>query len=176
MMFFSKLGYYAKGTLVNTNTIEEFRNIDKNQLFQQITDKVNKIQYHCQPLIIPTWQINNDIESNEVLNNSSLLAQFLLLTFADLKKYKFYYWFAFPAFMPKPSVWITRQIETAKSYLSSSQWDTLLNQYSLVTDTNNPYFLIKKSDNELQFEKFSQLDKISFNEDQVSFKRGDNII
>lgn len=36
-----KIGYNAKGILVNTNTIEEFRSIDKSQLFQQITDKVN---------------------------------------------------------------------------------------------------------------------------------------
>jgi hypothetical protein len=35
-----KLGYTFTGTLVNTNTIEEFRTIDKNQLFQQLTEKV----------------------------------------------------------------------------------------------------------------------------------------
>jgi ubiquitin-like modifier-activating enzyme ATG7 len=114
-------------------------------------------------------QINADIESNEVLNNSSLLAQFLLLTFADLKKYKFYYWFAFPAFIPKPAVWITKQVHTVQSYFSSSQCDDLTNQYPLVTDTNNPFFLIKKTgDDELELKKFNHLENITTFGDKVS--------
>jgi ubiquitin-like modifier-activating enzyme ATG7 len=32
----------------------------------------------------------------------SALTKFLVITFADLKKYKFFYWFAFPAFVSKP--------------------------------------------------------------------------
>lgn len=31
------------------------------------------------------------------------MTKFLVITFADLKKYKFFYWFAFPAFVSKPA-------------------------------------------------------------------------
>ena len=34
---------------------------------------------------------------------TSDLNRFFVITFADLKKYKYYYWFAFPAFVSKPA-------------------------------------------------------------------------
>jgi hypothetical protein len=40
------------------------------------------------------WQ---DIQSGVALSDPTLLNKVLLLTHADLKAYKFYYWFAFPA-------------------------------------------------------------------------------
>jgi len=38
--------------------------------------------------------------SGEAVKNPELLSRFLLLTYADLKKYRFRYWFGFPAFTP----------------------------------------------------------------------------
>jgi Ubiquitin-like modifier-activating enzyme ATG7 N-terminus len=35
--------------------------------------------------------------------NADALNTFLVLTFADLKKYKYYYWFTFPAFVAQPA-------------------------------------------------------------------------
>jgi ubiquitin-like modifier-activating enzyme ATG7 len=31
------------------------------------------------------------------------LTKFLVITFSDLKKYKYFYWFAFPSFVAKPA-------------------------------------------------------------------------
>ncbi|KAI0260642.1 hypothetical protein BC834DRAFT_899392 [Gloeopeniophorella convolvens] len=57
----------ARGVVKNYNTIEEFKNADKRALFNQLSDEI--------------WESitkNNDI---------SALTRFLLITFADLKKY-----------------------------------------------------------------------------------------
>jgi hypothetical protein len=35
--------------------------------------------------------------------DTSQLNRFFVITYADLKKYKYYYWFAFPAFVAKPA-------------------------------------------------------------------------
>jgi ubiquitin-like modifier-activating enzyme ATG7 len=72
--------YAAPGTLYNTNTIEAFKNLPKANLFKTATGKI--------------W---HDITSGEALRDPWLLNRFLLLTFADLKKYRFYYMFGYPA-------------------------------------------------------------------------------
>ncbi|KAH6590380.1 hypothetical protein BASA50_009355 [Batrachochytrium salamandrivorans] len=89
-MSFSKLGrqpdsrsFIAPGTLKNTNTIEDFKSIDKSSLLKTISLEI--------------WQ---DILSGSAVAYPALLNRFLILTFADLKKYKFFYWFAFPALLP----------------------------------------------------------------------------
>ncbi|KAG5636737.1 hypothetical protein H0H81_006995 [Sphagnurus paluster] len=79
----------VSGTFKNYNTIEEFKAADKTALFNQ---EATKIWDH----ILAT-------------RDTKLLSHFLLITFADLKKYKYYYWFSFPAFVSKPAWEITEE-------------------------------------------------------------------
>ncbi|XP_048589393.1 ubiquitin-like modifier-activating enzyme ATG7 [Nematostella vectensis] len=72
--------FKTHGQLVNTNTIDAFRSLDKKILMDSVGEKM--------------WE---NIKSKKALEDPSLLGQFILLTFANLKKYHFYYWFAFPA-------------------------------------------------------------------------------
>lgn len=68
------------------------------------------------------FQIKNAVESGEALKNPNVLTAFLLVTFADLKMYKFYYWFAFPAIMPQLDPWMmSRQMEPINKVFTDDQ-------------------------------------------------------
>lgn len=47
-------------------------------------------------------QIWEDIQNGKALEDSSVLSRFLLISFADLKKWSFHYLFAFPALLLDP--------------------------------------------------------------------------
>ncbi|KAF8804022.1 E1-like protein-activating [Phlegmacium glaucopus] len=112
------------GTLKNYNTIEEFKAADKTSLFneeaQAIWDKAIKTR------------------------DTSQLNRFLLITFADLKKYKYYYWFAFPAFVSKPA-WEIREEGWANV---TQQFDTdslsIIHAQLRQHETHLPYFIVRK--------------------------------
>ena len=77
--------FRAEGMIKNVNTVEEYRNIDKPAMIQQAGKTI--------------WDAIND---GTIYSCPSLLASLLVLSFADLKKYKFNYWFAFPALVMDP--------------------------------------------------------------------------
>ncbi|KAG8876401.1 Autophagy protein 7 [Tulasnella sp. 331] len=72
----------VRGSLKNFNTIEDFKNANKQEIFNEAAKQM--------------WATMDET------GDASHLSQFLLITFADLKKYKYYYWFAFPAFISNP--------------------------------------------------------------------------
>ncbi|KAL4801393.1 hypothetical protein BDV18DRAFT_149322 [Aspergillus unguis] len=80
--------YRAEGMIKNVNTIEEYANVDKLGMLHQAGKTI--------------WDAIND---GTIYSCPSLLSSFFVLSYADLKKYKFHYWFAFPALHSDPS-WV----------------------------------------------------------------------
>lgn len=124
---------WLSGHLYNVNTIEEFKNLDKLKLLKewgkQIYDEIvlctleqkgqAKEQVHEERTKEAKTLEPND-PSSVLLYGQPLFAQlhqtlnqFYLLTFCDLKKYKFYSWFAFPTLH---STWVIQKTSNNNEY------------------------------------------------------------
>eukprot|EP01083_Nonionella_stella_P114354 338068_1 len=76
--------FKIRGDLINTNTVESFREMDKKQLLRKMS-----------------MRIVNDMSNGKYLADPSLLYRFFVISFADLKRHKYIYWLCFPAIVPK---------------------------------------------------------------------------
>ncbi|KAJ8895069.1 hypothetical protein PR048_000394 [Dryococelus australis] len=74
------------GKLLIKNTLEDFKDCDKVKLLSDFGELL--------------WE---DIVSGKACTNPALLSNFFLLSYVDLKKYHFFYWFAFPAVKLHPT-------------------------------------------------------------------------
>lgn len=95
------------GTIYNTNTFEGYQSLDKQSLLKAETKKI--------------W---DDIHSGKALEDSAALSRFLIISFADLKKWNFYYWFAFPALVLEPAATLVG-IKPASQWLSPEETESL---------------------------------------------------
>ena len=88
------------GILRNYNTIEDFKNADKAALLASVADEVRSPSLLSSASLTPAqiWERTNS--SDEITGSD--LNPFLVLTFADLKKYRYWYWCGFPALLQKP--------------------------------------------------------------------------
>lgn len=127
----------ASGTLYNTNTLEAFKSTDKKALLDKAANEI--------------W---NDIQSGAAVEDSSVLNKFILLTFADLKKYHFYYWFCFPALCFVEGVQLVQEPVSLEQRFSAKQISSLQMAYdnlcSLTGSTAVPHFLLKYTDESVQ--------------------------
>ncbi|CAI8611638.1 unnamed protein product [Vicia faba] len=93
----------VSGILYNTNTVESFHALDKQNLLKEEARKI--------------WE---DIQTGRAVEDCSVLSRFLLISFADLKKCSFHYWFAFPALMIDPPATVVN-LSPASQWLSKEQ-------------------------------------------------------
>jgi ubiquitin-like modifier-activating enzyme ATG7 len=66
----------VRGSVINFNTFEAFKTFDKVKYLDEVEGRA-------------MWEA---IQSGEVAKSPNMLNKFVLLMFADLKKYQFYYW------------------------------------------------------------------------------------
>lgn len=137
----------AKGYIKNVNTIEEFKNTDKSAM---ITDAGRQVR--LQPaqmtlfvLILTGAQIWEAIQDGTIYSVPSLLSSFAVLSFADLKKYRFTYWFAFPALHSDPSWKQAGPVGRMSSQESTALVDAVCTwRYVVSNEGEHGFFLAKK--------------------------------
>uniref|UniRef100_A0A3P9NJ67 Ubiquitin-like modifier-activating enzyme ATG7 n=1 Tax=Poecilia reticulata TaxID=8081 RepID=A0A3P9NJ67_POERE len=127
----------ALGMLYNTNTLDAFKAADKKALLEKEAKEI--------------WEA---IESGAALKNPSVLCRFILLTFADLKKYHFYYWFCFPALCFPEGLKIIQPPVILEEVFSPKQVSALQEAYDGLCIkrgiTAVPFFLMKYADDAVQ--------------------------
>ncbi|XVF25658.1 hypothetical protein REPUB_Repub13aG0232400 [Reevesia pubescens] len=116
------------GIIYNTNTMESFHALDKQALLKAEAKKI--------------WE---DIHSGKSVEDCAVLSRFLIISFADLKKWSFHYWFAFPALALDPPA-------TLVDLRPASQWFTFEEAESVSAACNEwrnssetadvPFFLV----------------------------------
>ncbi|CAN1229883.1 Ubiquitin-like modifier-activating enzyme atg7 [Linum grandiflorum] len=116
------------GTLYNTNTLEDFRALDKKGLIKEEAKKI--------------WE---DIRSGKAMEDCTVLSRFLVISFADLKKWSFHYWFAFPALVLDPPATVV-ELKAASQWLTSEEAESVskaCNEWrSSNTTAGVPFFLV----------------------------------
>ncbi|RUS13392.1 LOW QUALITY PROTEIN: hypothetical protein BC937DRAFT_95397, partial [Endogone sp. FLAS-F59071] len=172
------------GSIKNTNTVDDFKNLDKASFFKEEAEKVRylvqlsrtipeHIKLRCRFFLMYAsfcsfldiiWRA---IVSGDAVTQPNLLSHFLLLTYADLKKYKFYYWFGFPALLMEPS-WVVGDngaIKGVEEVWSQNEIESLRVNFDAyrdrnLRDGNATYFLVNKSksSSELSVGRLSEWD------------------
>ena len=97
---------FSPGILFNTNTIEQYTEIIKDHRVHKLNEVAK--------------QIYDDIVSGAAIDNPSLLQRFFVISYSDLKKYKFSYIFGFPALYYPDSIILNSPPTSLLSSSSSS--------------------------------------------------------
>lgn len=127
--------YRASGFITNVNTIESFKEFNKAKFMQNEGDELAKAI------------INGDIDKDP-----SILSRFHILAYSDLKKYKFTYWFAFPAVVVD---WNAESV----SQNDDNELLEAIDEWKKTVDRNEwGFYLLKRIDNKWVVGSINQVD------------------
>lgn len=116
------------GILYNNNTAESFLSVDKRSLMKAEAKKI--------------W---DDILSGKAEEDCAVLSRFLIVSFADLKSWKFRYWVAFPALVLDPPATLVN-LRPASQWFSSEEAESVsaaCNGWRTSSSTADvPFFLV----------------------------------
>ncbi|CAH2267274.1 jg14741 [Pararge aegeria aegeria] len=129
-----------RGTLMNKNTIDDFKSIDKASLLNSIGEII--------------W--HNSIITRLWMCNPSCLLNFFILSFADLKKYHYYYWFAFPT-PSQPTVFLKEKSKSILTEFNESEIRTISQNYQLLHHSQRCFFVIRKENETVKVETLSNI-------------------
>nr|XP_021186875.2 ubiquitin-like modifier-activating enzyme ATG7 [Helicoverpa armigera] len=118
----------VRGTLMNKNTIEEYKTIDKAALLNAVGKEM--------------WE---NMKTKAWIDNPFELYNFIILSFADLKKFNYYYWFAFPA-PSQPTVFINEISSNIKLIFGTIEINALSQGYKALYEEQKGYFIVTRSD------------------------------
>jgi ubiquitin-like modifier-activating enzyme ATG7 len=132
--------YSVPGTLSNFNTVEAFKNLDRKALLKKLADDI--------------WA---DIDSGAAARDPSRLARWSLTAFSDLKKYRFSYWFAFPAITPpSEKSFTTKSPPTPLNQYFAGQLASITESLIASREANRFAFLVKKTGETVQTADLSE--------------------
>ncbi|KAI1439263.1 hypothetical protein GGR50DRAFT_12753 [Xylaria sp. CBS 124048] len=117
----------AEGIIRNTNTMEAFKQTDKNEV-----------------LYNGARQIWDAIKDGTIYSVPSLLSSYIILSYADLKKYRMTYWFGFPTLPSNPAWTRAGDLKRLTSAESSALVERVGTWRYSVDNREYGFFLAKK--------------------------------
>ena len=116
--------FLSSGALINFNTLEKFKECDKNSLLASLGRK-----------------LLDEVESGAIFDHPvKSLTRFALITFADLKNHKNLYWFGFPAFSYFQGDEPRGEVKLLKDAIPG--FFEILSRYDFGPDNENSFFFV----------------------------------
>lgn len=116
------------GQLTAFNSVDDFRSLDKQKFINTFGESV----------------FRSAIENLEFIRNPEKLLAFQLITFCDLKRFKFYFWFSYPALMHASQPLLLSSKSLVEEF-SSAEINSLLASYEAWRKTSDSAFFIVRA-------------------------------